>query len=566
MEKTALEFHGSEEERHLAEEIFRLMALQGAAVALDTPIRQSLRNLADYFCRKNPQWDQEMAARRIEAALGKNSHIFAREEREGEVIYMTTRRGNPAMATPAPSLPPRVRHPAPENATATPRRRPVRRPPMSPFWVRTAVRQMEPVRASAVSAPPAEPTLPAVEEVAISAVTVREKPATEIRLPDGTVIDLALETAEIFALHGERIGRILKEALERDFRLISFGDQWYLEEAVEHLSKGRLAEVRRYIQEEGVPLSDETILGDLFFKTPRDPDYGLWAFSLNARLLREKKDFEFVGVPGANLWAVKGLPAIGTRLLKASDLGQDYAFLLEEPPVPEPPAQLEHFLTFYEYRYGVLPYDAQARAFFPPPLLEEQRSAYLTFEVPQHYEAYTVELRYPSGNRGGWLWGLEELFHSSLVPGALILIARTERPDVYTLQYIATDAQERRLLVYDERKERYVFDEITFYCEVEESLLLSEERFGRLRNSKPLSPAQRRRPADVVAHAFTLIGKEKDGQFRATLEELFPVVNIERPFSMAFLQRVLHEVDVFRPADEEGVYLYIPGAPEAEEA
>ncbi|MGC8874575.1 MAG: hypothetical protein ACP5SI_09055, partial [Chloroflexia bacterium] len=96
MEKTALEFQGKEEERRLAEEIFRLMALQGAALDLDTPIRQSLSSLVEYFCQKNPQWDQETAARRIEAALGANSHIFAREEREGEVIYMTTRRGNPA--------------------------------------------------------------------------------------------------------------------------------------------------------------------------------------------------------------------------------------------------------------------------------------------------------------------------------------------------------------------------------------------------------------------------------------------------------------------------------------
>lgn len=562
MEKTTLEFRGEEEERRLAEEIFRLMALQGAAAALDTPIRQSLSNLVEYFCRKNPRWNPEIAARRIEKALGKNAHIFAREEHEGEVVYMTTRRGNPAAAVPLPGLPPRVLHPAPEHATPTPRRRPVRRPPMSPFWVRTAVRQMEPVRPPSVSAAPPEPAPPTVEQVAVAAVAVEEKPRTELVLPDGTVIDFGREAAEIFAEHGERIARALKEALERDFRVISFADQWYLEDLVEHLSKGRLAEVRRYIQEEGIPLSDETILSDLFFKTPRDPDYAHWAFSLNARLLREKKDFEFVGVPGANLWAVKGLPAIGTRLLKPGDIGQDYAFLLEEPPVSEPPAQLEHFLTFYEYRYGILPYDAQARAFFPPPLLEDQRSAYLTFEVPQHYEAHTVELRFPSGNRGGWIWGLEELFHSSLVPGALIIIARTDRPDVYTLQYIATDAQERRLLVYDERKERYVFDEITFYCEVEESLLLSEERFGRLRNTKPLSPAQRRRPADVVAHAFTLIGKEKDGHFRASLDELFPVVNIERPFSMAFLRRVLEEFDVFRPADEEGVYLYTPGEPE----
>jgi hypothetical protein len=369
---------------------------------------------------------------------------------------------------------------------------------------------------------------------------------------------LATTAEEIVVQHGDQIGQVLREALARDFRITSFGDALYLEDRLEHFSKGRLNEIRRYILEEERPLSDVTILGDLFFKSPRDPDYDLWAFSLNSRLLREKKEFEYVGVLGSNLWAVKGLPSIGSRFLKASEIGQDYAYLLDETTPVEPPPQWEHFLTFYEYQNGVLPYDLLAQAFFPPPLLEDQRSAYLRFEIPQHYEAYAIEIRYPSGNRGGWLWGLDEFFLSSLVPGALMIISRTEEPNVFVLQYIPTEAQERRLLAYDERRRKYIFEESTFYCAVEESMMLDYTRFEALRNRNSLPPSTRKRPAEVVAHMMTMLGKEQDGQYQMAWEDLFPAVNIEHPFSQDFLKRTLAEEDVFSPSEEEGVYVYTP--------
>lgn len=549
-----VEFKGKKEERDLARSIFNLMMQQGAMYALDTPIRQSLHNLAQYFFEQELRQDYDKIPPLIESALEKNAHIFAREERNKEVFFVTSKRGHPVQGEVQPPLPPRQLHPVPEGATSKPRRRVVRRPPMAPFWVRTAIRQMQPPQPVV----PARPPVPTVEEVAVAAVAEEKPPrVTELPLADGSVVDLKEEPARIFAQHSQAFAEPLREALDRDFRTTSFGDLWYIEDQLEHFSKGRLNEIRRYVLEEEVPLSDETILADLFFKNPRDPDYDLWAFSLNARLLREKKEFEFVGVPGAHLWAVKGLPSIGTRELKASEIGQDYEYLLEEEEIKEPPPQLEHFLTFYEYRYGVLPYDALAQSFFPPAMHEDQRAAQLRFEVPQHYEAYAVELRYPSGNRGGWLWGLEEFFHSSLVPGAFIIISPTEAPNVFVLQYLVTDEQVRRLLVYEERKRRYIFDEILFYCEVEASMALSEERFPRLHNSKSLPPSKRKRPTDAVAHAFTLIGEQEDGRYRAALPDLFPVVNIEHPFSMAYLRQVLDEVDVFRPTDEEDVYLYV---------
>jgi hypothetical protein len=557
--ETELEFKGKKIEREIAEKAFGLMVRQGAMFSMDTPIRQSLENLVEYFHENRLRRDRNRVIELVEEALSKNDHIFARETHGDQTIYVTTKRGRPGEGEATPSLPPRQRHSPPKGATSKPRRKAVRRPPMAPFWVRAAIRQMQPVRPTPPPRPATATTIPTVEEVAVTAIPREELPVAELVLDDGTTIDFSQDVTKLFALHGNLIEEKLQEALAQDFRILSFGDQWFIEGQLEHFSKGRLNEIRRYVLEEETPLTDETILGDLFFKNPRDQDYNLWAFSLNARLLREKKDFEYVGVPGSNLWSVKGLPSIGSDQIKASEVGQDYTFLLEEEAEKEAPVQLEHFLTFYEYRYGVLPYDARFQSFFPPSFLEDQRSAQLRFEIPQHYEAYTVELRYPSGNRGGWLWGLEDFFHSSLVPGAFIVISSTDEPDIFILQYLATDAQERSLLVFEERKNRYIFDDILFYCETEESLILSEERFPKLHRSRVLAPSKRKRPADVIAHAFSLVGEEQDGQYMAFLEDLFPVINIERPFSLSYAKKLLHEIDVFSPGEEEGIYLYTPG-------
>lgn len=85
-------FTGNEEQRSLAEEIFHLMTAQGRLFALDTPIHQTLRNLADFYARQR-QIDPEEAARLIDEALRVNSQVFTRQENNGDVIFITSRRG-----------------------------------------------------------------------------------------------------------------------------------------------------------------------------------------------------------------------------------------------------------------------------------------------------------------------------------------------------------------------------------------------------------------------------------------------------------------------------------------
>jgi hypothetical protein len=254
---------------------------------------------------------------------------------------------------------------------------------------------------------------------------------------------------------------------------------------------------------------------------------------------------------------------------KPSELGQDYRHLEDpaiqalEPALPTPaPARLEHTLTYYEYENGLLPYDGVARALFPKPLLEDQRAVLLRFEVPTLFQAFPVELRFPTGNRGGYLVGLDVFFQENMVPGAKFSIEPTDQEDVFTLRFERTAAQEARLLQFDERRSRFAFQPTTYYAEVDPSALLSDTRFPRLNNHKRMDEAERKKSESVVANTFELVGEHIDDTERwwANLDDLLPVVNLERPFSIGALRAVLEAGHSYLYPDPEndGAYFYDP--------
>ncbi|NJN19008.1 MAG: hypothetical protein HC822_23515, partial [Oscillochloris sp.] len=75
----------------LADEVWQLMTAQGALFAINAPIRQSIENLAAYFAgvQKRPA---DAVAADITAALSADPR-FTREDRNGTVIFMTSRLG-----------------------------------------------------------------------------------------------------------------------------------------------------------------------------------------------------------------------------------------------------------------------------------------------------------------------------------------------------------------------------------------------------------------------------------------------------------------------------------------
>lgn len=566
---------GTPEEQAVAARAHAVLRARGRFMAADAPIRVGLTSLVDYLA------DQGVAdaETKLRAAIAANDAIFALEEIDGQDVVATTRAGaapRPPAADVRHSFAQRLMTPLPKPETPL---APVReRPRIDERWATLQVtlddlepevapieRELPPAALETVEVPPAAaevaPIEPAVVEEAAVAPVV-EAPAPP---PARTITIPVLAPTDVTGIDDLDLAAAIRQRLAADPRVANFGEQWMMEDRVPRFSRGDLRRLRDYIQEQEQPLADDVLAQDIFGVRPGSPDFELTRFAIDYRLSREK-EFEFVGTANQRFWSTSGLPPIGTTRRKPNELGTDYRFLLDESPeAPEYRSvdSVDHVLTFFEYIHGLLPYDAELQKLLPGPLLPNQRGAVLTFECPQSYTTYLVELRYPTPNRGGFILGLDDFYAESLVPGAVISINRTDNDGHYRVEYIPEKGQNARLLELDERRApRYVFRPTTFACGVDDRLLLTEERFGRLGGDKPLDEKVRRRPEAVVAATFERVGENRDGNYSADFDTLFAGVNVERPISTALLRATLDNDDTgafSRDPEGHDVYTYVPG-------
>jgi predicted DNA-binding transcriptional regulator AlpA len=211
----------------------------------------------------------------------------------------------------------------------------------------------------------------------------------------------------------------------------------------------------------------------------------------------------------------------------------------------------------------VLPLDAGLQALLPNPVLPDQRTAVLRFESPQHYTTSLVEVRYPTGNRGGWIQGLEEFFHEHLVPGALITISRGPEPNLFTIVYEEVEATTDRVLTLDEKKNKLGFANVTFYAAVDTDQLPSQQRFGRLNRLKSFPMGERRKAEMILEHvAETMgdqVGSREAPSYAVSMDDLFVAYNVLRPGSRKLLQALITQNDQFEPDPlKPGRFLYTP--------
>jgi len=538
-------FNGNDDEQRIARQIFDLLMLQGRCYALDAPIRQSLRDLIDYFVRRGFSTDREIIARLIESAMAKNSSIFWREEKEGNVYYITSRQGRyvPRQEPVASRMPMRPLSPVAPPPT------PVAPPPV----VRPTIvkRELRPVP---------EVKTPRREIRQIRPTTVKRPP--HVTTPTGAVINMTRPVADIFREHRDFFRGLLLERLQDDPRFVNFGDSWTLAEVLPPFSKGELRQVRDYLAGGNGPSLDTAILTELFEKKPDDADYHLVRFSLNYHLNREKKEFDFQGTASERLWNVSGAPAVAAvrPALRASEIAQDLRYLEDEPEQAVDEVGWIHTLTFFEVENGILPYTPAARQLLPPPFLKDQRSVRLQFRIAQLNRTLTAELFYPGGNRGGWIAGLEPLI-AGFIPGARLIINRTESENVFVISYPVTEPRTYNIITYDEKRQRFAAETVVIEYEVDETAILDRNRFRALVGARRLEENNRRRSEMVVNFAFEKAGvKLSDGEeatFRASISQLLPVINIEKPFSVASLKRFFVTHPRYIPDETaEDTYLY----------
>lgn len=441
--------------------------------------------------------------------------------------------------------------------------------PAQPAEARPAAATTQP----AVEAPVARPKPTPVAPVAPAVPVITGPVEVTLQTASGPVtFDLTASVDEI--VENEAVVTTLEAAigsmLENDTRIVRFGSEIFVEEATERFSKGDFRRIREYLEEPetGGVASDRDIMTDVMGRRAEHPDYDRARFSLNTKLLREKKDFEFVGVDSDRLWIIANSSPVSHPVRKPAEIGQDYRYLedpaiqsVEEEGETAGAAPYEHSLTYYEYENGVLPYDRRFKRIFPGAVFEDQRSSLIRFEIPQLYGALIAELRYPTGNRGGYIMGLNELFTDHLVPGARFQIVPTDRgEDVFEVRYTTIKEREENLLQLDERRGRYVFRPVSYSVETDPAMLLTETKFGKLHNQKKLDEGERKKPDVIIINAFEAVGEELDGKPWALFDDIFPVVNVERPISRSWLKTLLSGAYPYFYADEnnEGAYFYDP--------
>jgi len=560
-DQRARKLSGSASEQELAALILNVMLARGMFMSANAVIRMPVAMLAEYASAQGKTGGDAA----ILAAAAANPEIFAVDATGDDPVVLTMRDGR------APVVVETIARHTFASRFLTPKPRPegsqVQRPRPRP---------QEPVidvMAEIVDLPLDFAPLTAAFDVAEPAVIepIEIEPEVEapvvVEMPAARTITTQVSRAtDVSNVDDLELARALRDRLGGDPRVATFGEQWLMEDRVPRFSRGDLRRLKEYLQEKEQPLTDDDLVQDVLGVRPGSPEFDLQRFALNYRLLNEHREFEFVGTANQRFWTTSGMPPIGTSRRKLTELGSDYRFLLDE--LSETPAYrtrtaVDHTLSFYEFIHGMLPYDREMQELLAGPVTPGQKSAVLTFECPQSFTTYLVELRFPTPNRGGFILGLDDFFAENLVPGAILSIQPTENDGHYRVEYLPESARSNQLLELDERRAlRYVFRPTTYACGVDEAQLLTETRFGGLANEKPLDEKVRRRPEAVIAATFERIGEEHGGNYSLDVQALLAGVNIERPMSETLLRSVLDNDDTgafSRDPDADNLYTYVPG-------
>jgi hypothetical protein len=592
-------FTGTVDEQKVASAMFGLMLMQSRAFAADVPIRQSLRNFSNFFVEQNLRPTLAEAVALVESAVKANGQVFFRQEAESDVWYYTCRKG---VAVPPPSAGP-TRYVPPVTIASAPAPTATHKREGGPMVITRA--SFAPVVTAAGQAR-SGPALPSFEDAGILrtiprsalikpdmetvlereekpelilpeeapvliaetvAAPIKTAPATkrpQVTTSEGVVIFMDATPESILDAHGPYLQSLLSDALGADGRFVSFGQEWLLSEMLTSYTKADLRRAHDAIEEAADVLLDTTLLTDVYGKNSNDDDFERSRLSLNAALAREKRVFEFRGTSQERCWGLVGMasPRPARTVLRSSEIGQDFKFLEDETPRPDEGAgRWIHALTFYEIENGLLPYSATAKIIFPKPVLKEQRIAQLEFHAPQLNLTVTAELHYPTGNRGGWVEGLEEIL-DNFVPGARIVVEGTDRDNLFLFTYRKSEPMELETVRYDDKKRRFGFATVTVEYQVDEPMLVTRNRFKNLANALRLEENARRKGDQVISFAFAKAGaklaSEEKPVFRASINDLLPLVNLEKPFSRASLVRFMTTHPHYQKDDtgaEDGTYL-----------
>lgn len=564
-------YQGTDAQQALAERTFQVIRLQGMFASEYAPIRVKLDALAGFL---------EASESDILDAVRANAQVFTVVEEEDTTWVVSSRHGTPPLDVvpdtrhsfaerfmtpePAPERPLRTERPEPELVVNTEIGDAIDDAERESARVDRELGVEDGADAGAgltvelISEAPETVEPEAVAEPAVEEEIVEE--------PEAAPVEPAVATGPTgFSQYSdEAIATAIENTLRSDPRFANFGHLWMPEERVERLSRGNLRSLADYINEQEQPLTDDVLVQDVLGVRRSSSEFETMRFSMNYRLSSER-NFEFLGTRDQPFWGTTDLQPIGTTRRKASDIGTDYRYLVDEVPAgsvkPRSVKSVEHTLTFYEFTYGLLPLDARMQALLPAPMMPDQRSAVLMVEIPQFDNSvYLVEVRYPTHNRGGFILGLDDFYEEKLVPGAMLSIEATDNDGQYRIEYLEDEEKQDRFLELDDRRSpKYVFRPLSYDTAVAEEWLVTEDRFPRFAQEKPLSEKQRRRIEEVIEATFLRIGEQDGKNWIAAFDDLLVAVNIERPASETYLRSAIENMPSVTD-DGSGILTYDPTA------
>jgi hypothetical protein len=533
-------FTGTKKFQTLATRTFDVLRGRGMFMSDDAPIRVPAEALTAFVVETQGAKPADVAK-----AIADNPDVFATES-VGDIDYVVTTRTGKA---PVSNDPLSTHSFAPERVR------------VDPNWATYSAPEYGDEEEDAyLDLPDDDNVVVVVEPVADEVVTegvvteVEVLPSEEVEETEAAPVEATKWTAgsDFSGRDDALVATAIESRLTDDERTAWFAGKWMSEDRVARLGRNDIRRIKDYIAEQDRPLTDATIAQDILNVRANSAEFDAIQFAINYRLSREHREFDFVGTNDQRFWSTRRKP---------NEIGTDYRYLVDEVPTDVEQRSIpsvSHVLSFYEFTLGLLPYNLEMQQLLPAQVLPDQRSTVVTFEIPQLYTTYLVEVRYPTPNRGGFMLGLDDFYAESLVPGALISVTATENDGHYTVEFLPAPSQSARLLDLDDRRSpRYHFRPTSFACEVSPEWLISEDRFPKLGAEKPLDDKVRRRPDTVLEATFQRIGIEDGDSFISTFDELLTAVNIERPCSETLLRSTL-EQHARVSSDDADTFTYDP--------
>lgn len=394
--------------------------------------------------------------------------------------------------------------------------------------------------------------------------------------------DVVALSKTLYERYGQYVTAVLLASMKETPEFVNFGEEWFMHSFLLPIEEGHLNLAEAVLDLAGGFSTTEAILGVL--EMPEESSPAVRLFSVNYALATDAQErFEFAGFRGRMEWC---LPRVAeTKPLRfeksPKDISLDHVLdqvieiVGDGAPAGEPGGEVQrwsHVLTFYDWYWGHLPYDRDARELLVRPLFEDQRSARLELVHRGSDQVFPVVVHYPRERQLGW-WGSAELRQffeeQELIPGTTVLVEGAESSDaegVYEISYYPAAARKLEMLDYEEGGQP-VFRRISVKCEVEEEMALPRSRFSALETLRLLDEEERAVMASLLAAAFQRVGEKllrgTRIVYRANLADLFVAANIERPLPGTIL-RAAFEQGAYECyyIDVDGYYVYDPGRSE----